>query len=111
MFLPLKTGPSIVSGSAKSFSQPTLGQIGGSAFLTWQNFEYIESRVTALIFTLKPSLANCACATCDTLSCCVALSDTASNVSLPVYLPDGYPAFFMYSWATAMSPAGLARKS
>src|SRR4051794_36674786 len=89
MFLPLNTGPSRVSGSAKSLSQPTLGQIGGSAFLTWQNFVYIESRVTALILTLNPSLPNCCCATWVTFSCCVALSDTASNVPPPVYLPDG----------------------
>ena len=46
MFLPLNTGSSSVSGSAKSFSQPTLGQMSGSAFGTWQNFVYIVLRTT-----------------------------------------------------------------
>src|SRR3954447_16445647 len=45
MFFPLKTGSSMVCGSAKSLSQPTLGQISGSFFGTAQNFENIVSRV------------------------------------------------------------------
>src|SRR5439155_568910 len=38
MFLPLNVRSRIVSGSAKSLSQPTLGQIGGWSAGTWQYF-------------------------------------------------------------------------
>ena len=88
MFLPLNTGPSSVSGSAKSFSQPTLGQTSGWLAGTWQYFVYMESRVTYFMSTLKPSLANCATAVSETCFCCVALSDTPVNVLPPSYLPD-----------------------
>ena len=68
-------------------SQPTLGQISGCCAGTWQNFVYIESRVTKFVFTLKPSLANCCWATSATLRCCVAWSETARNVCVPSYFP------------------------
>ena len=87
MFLPLNTGPSSVSGSAKSFSQPTLGQTSGWLPGTWQNFVYIESRTTYFMSILKPSFSNCATATCVTFFCCVALSDTPVSCS-PSYMPD-----------------------
>src|SRR3954452_3393588 len=54
MFFPLNVGSSIVCGSAKSFSQPTLGQIGVFAFGMPQYFEYIVSRVTGRKRTLNP---------------------------------------------------------
>ena len=46
MFAPLNVGPSRVSASGKSFSQPTLGQTSGWLSGTWQNFVYMVSRVT-----------------------------------------------------------------
>ena len=95
MFLPLNVRSRIVSGSAKSLSQPTLGQIGGWSAGTWQYFVYIVWRLTKRRSTLKPSLANCACAASTTRRCCVALSPMARNVLPPVYLPLGKPAFFM----------------
>src|SRR3954471_21279883 len=55
MFFPLKVGSSIDCGSAKSFSQPTLGHTSVLLFGTPQNFAYIVSRVTGLKLTLKPS--------------------------------------------------------
>src|SRR3954447_3640723 len=58
MFLPLKTGSIIVCGSAKSLSQPTLGQISGSFFGTEQNFENIVSRVVVRKFTLNPTFCR-----------------------------------------------------
>ena len=88
MFLPLNTGPSSVSGSAKSFSQPTLGQTSGWLRGTWQYLVYMESRVTYFMFTLKPSFSNCATAVSATCFCCVALSETPVNVLPPSYLPD-----------------------
>ena len=87
MFLPLNTGLSSVSGSAKSFSQPTLGHTSGWLSGTWQNFVYIESRTTYFMSILKPSFSNCATATCETFFCCVALSDTPVSSS-PSYMPD-----------------------
>ena len=88
MFLPLNTGSSSVSGSAKSFSQPTLGQTSGWLPGTWQNFVYIESRTTYFMSTLNPSFSNCATATCVMFFCCVALSETPVNVLPPSYMPD-----------------------
>src|SRR3954468_316211 len=95
MFLPLNVRFSSVSGSAKSFSQPTLGQIGGWLDGTWQYFVYIVWRLTNCTLTLNPSLANCAWATSATRFWLVALSETAWNVWPPVYLPLEKPAFFM----------------
>ena len=46
MLSPLNVRSNIVSGSLKSFSQPTLGQTSGWLPGTWQNFVYIESRTT-----------------------------------------------------------------
>src|SRR3954454_5926077 len=46
MFLPLNVGSRYVCGSAKSFSQPTFGQMATLAFGTLQNFVYIDSCVT-----------------------------------------------------------------
>src|SRR3954470_23422339 len=56
MFFPLNVGSSIVCGSAKSFSQPVLGQIGVFDFGLPQYFEYMVSRVTGRKLTLKPRL-------------------------------------------------------
>src|SRR3954453_6122921 len=95
MFLPLNVRSSSVSGSAKSFSQPTLGQIGGWLDGTWQYFVYMVWRLTNCTLTLKPSFANCACATSATRRWLVALSEMAWKVWPPVYLPLEKPAFFM----------------
>src|ERR1051326_8973518 len=89
MFFPLNVGSSTVCGSAKSFSQPTLGQIATLAFGTLQNFEYIVLRSTARRLTLKPSDCIDCCATSATFFCAAALSVTISNVWPPVYLPLG----------------------
>src|SRR3954451_23004107 len=95
MFLPLNVKSKIASGSAKSLSQPTLGHTGGWSAGTWQYFVYIVWRLTKRRSTLKPSLANWACATVATAFWLVALSPMAWKVWPPVYLPLGKPAFFM----------------
>ena len=86
-FLPLKVGSSIVWASAKSFSQPTLGQTATLAFGTPQNFEYIVLRVTAWKLTLKPSFSRPDSATSATRFWAGALSATISSFWPPVNLP------------------------
>src|SRR5919204_2030870 len=88
MFAPLNVGSSTVCGSAKSFCQPTLGQIATCDFGTLQNFEYIVSRGTARRLILKPSCWSVLSATSATFFWLLALSVTISKgVPPPVYLP------------------------
>src|SRR5512132_3921664 len=63
MFVPLNVGSSIEAGSGKSFCHPTLGQIATFCAGTWQNFVYIESRVTCTSLILTPSATNAFSAT------------------------------------------------
>src|SRR4051794_30220409 len=86
---PLNVRSSRVSGSGKSLSHPTLGQIWGSFLGTLQKFVYMVSRVTARNVILNPSFSNCACATWAAFCCWVALSATMSSFWLPVYFPLG----------------------
>src|SRR3954452_10373331 len=94
MFLPLNVGSSIDCGSAKSFSQPTLGQTSGSVFGTPQNFEYIVSRVVGRKFTLKPSFWRASRTRSAAAFWLVLLSATAV-ICGPLNLPLLKPAFFM----------------
>src|SRR5215210_4456015 len=110
MFFPLNVGPSIDCGSAKSFSQPTLGQTSGWVFGTLQNFEYIVSRVTGRKLTLKPTACSAARTRSAAAFWLVLLSDTIVIVG-PLYLPFENPAFFMYSAARSLSPDGLLSQS
>src|SRR5689334_7703686 len=63
MFSPLNVGSRYVCGLAKSFSQPTFGQIATFADGTLQNFVYMASCATWRSFTLKPSFAKFSFAT------------------------------------------------
>ena len=93
MFLPLKVGSSIVCGSAKSLSQPTLGQMGVFDDGTLQNFEYMVSRDTALKVMPKPSFPKLFRATSAAAFWFVLLSATIRILG-PLYLPFLNPAFF-----------------
>src|SRR3954452_1300572 len=103
MFFPLNVGSSIVCGSAKSFSQPVLGQIWVLDFGMPQYFEYIVSRVTGRKLTLNPRFFSEFRTTVAAAFWLVALSAT-SRIAGPVYLPLEKPAFFRYSAARALSP-------
>src|SRR3954471_7528043 len=94
MFFPLKVGSSIDCGSAKSFSQPTLGQTSGSVFGTPQNFEYIVSRVTGRKLTLNPSCWK-AFSTRSAAPFWFVLLTASIVICGPLYLPFLKPAFFM----------------
>ena len=110
MFLPLNTGPSSVSGSAKSFSQPTLGQTSGWSRGTWQYFVYMASRDDVLHVDLEAELGELRHCRLADLLLLVALSETPVNVLPPSYLPDAKPAFFMYSIASSRSPSSLGQE-
>ena len=111
MLSPLKVASSIVCGSLKSFSQPTFGQMITLAFGSPQNLVYIVSCVTRRSFGLKPSFSNCVAANSAPFCAAPPEVPTISSSSLPVYIPDGKPPFFMYSFASVRSPFGFARKS
>src|SRR5436190_19074648 len=106
MFFPLKVGSSIVCGSAKSFSQPVLGQIGVFDFGIPQYFEYIVSRVTGRNWTLKPRSFSEFSTTVAAAFWLVELSATI-RIAGPVYLPFEKPAFFRYEAASSLSPSGF----
>src|SRR3954449_5347569 len=106
MFFPLNVGSSIVCGSAKSFSQPTLGQIGVFAFGIPQYFEYIVSRVTGRNCTLNPRLFSEFRTTVAAAFWLVQLSATIV-IGSPLNFPFEKPAFFRYSAASAGSPSGF----
>src|SRR5689334_21352833 len=89
MFFPLNVGSSTVCGSAKSFSQPTLGQMATFAFGTEQYFEYIVARSTASSLTLKPICWSEDSAVSATFFWAPAPSVTIRSVCVPVYLPLG----------------------
>src|SRR3954465_2721962 len=108
MFFPLNVGPSIVCGSAKSFSQPVLGQIGVFDFGMPQNFEYIVSRVVARKFTSNPSFLSPSRTTCAAAFWLLELSATI-RIGGPLYLPFAKPAFFRYEAASSASPSGFLR--
>src|SRR4051794_38433854 len=93
MLFPLNVGSSIVCGSGKSFSQPTLGQTSGVFLGTPQNFEYIVSRVVGRKLTLNPSPWNAARTRSAAAFWLVLLSATIVIVG-PLYLPLLKPAFF-----------------
>src|SRR4051794_1131284 len=86
MFFPLNVGSSIVCGSLKSFSQPTLGQMGVLEVGTLQNFEYMVLRVTGLKSILKPSFSMLFRATCAAAFWLALLSATIRSFG-PLYLP------------------------
>src|SRR3954451_18175527 len=109
MFFPLKVGSSIVCGSAKSLSQPVLGQTGVFDFGMPQYFEYIVSRVTGRKATLKPRLFSEFRTTAAAAFWWVELS-APSRMSGPLYFPLAKPSFFMYDAASAGSPSGFFRK-
>src|SRR4051794_33738722 len=86
MFFPLKVGSSIVCGSAKSFSQPVLGQTSVFDFRMPQYFEYMVSRVTGRKLTLNPSPFSEFNTTVAAAFWLVELSAT-SRIAGPLYLP------------------------
>src|SRR4051794_2920346 len=108
MFFPLKVGSSIVCGSAKSLSQPVLGQIGVFDFGMPQYFEYIVSRVTGRKFTENPRFFNEFRATVAAAFWLVELSATIVMAG-PLNFPFEKPAFFRYCAASAGSPSGFLR--
>src|SRR3954451_21075576 len=103
MFFPLKVGSSIVCGSAKSLSQPVLGQTSVLDFGMPQYFEYIVSRVTGRKLTLNPRFFSEFRTTVAAAFWLVELSAT-SRTDGPVYFPLEKPAFFMYDAASSASP-------
>src|SRR3970040_1049386 len=92
MNLPLKVTSRSVTGSLKSGSQPTLGQISGWFFGTPQNLVYMASVVTALSLTSKPILARLAARILPWFTA-VGTFETTAVTGGPVYVPSGYPAF------------------
>src|SRR5215208_7754921 len=99
MLLPSNVRSSIVCGSAKSFSQPVLGQMCVFDFGTPQYFEYIVSRVTGRSETLKPNCSIEFSAAVAAAFWLVELSVTIRTVG-PLNLPFENPAFFRYSAAS-----------
>src|SRR5690242_14956709 len=87
MFAPLNVGSRYVCGLAKSFSQPTFGQIATFADGTLQNFVYMASCATWRSFTLKPSFAKFSLATAAVSAPTPSESPTIRNVWPPEYLP------------------------
>src|SRR4051812_43822635 len=108
MFFPLKVGSSIVCGSAKSFSQPVLGQTWVFDFGMPQYFEYMVSRVTGRKLTLNPRSFSEFRTTVAAAFWLDALSAT-SRTAGPLYLPLEKPAFFRYCAASSLSPSGFLR--
>src|ERR1700694_282768 len=107
MFLPLNTGSIMLWVSKKSGPQPRFGQIATLAFGTSQNFDSMVACGTSRRVNLMPI-----CASWDSTASAVfdaggVLSAIDSN-GAPVYLPLGYPAFFIYDSASATLPFGLA---
>src|SRR3954471_19405199 len=99
MFFPLKVGSSIVCGSAKSLSQPTLGQTGVCDFGIPQYFEYIVSRVTGRKLTWNPRFFSEFRTTVAAAFWFVELSATIVTAG-PPYFPFEKPAFFRYCAAS-----------
>src|SRR4051794_35262218 len=93
MFFPLNVGSSIVCGSAKSLSQPVLGQISVLDFGMPQYFEYIVSRVTGRNRTLNPRFFSEFRTTVAADFWLVELSATIVTGG-PLYFPFEKPAFF-----------------
>src|SRR4029453_6075479 len=104
MFLPLNVTSRTVCGSWKSGSHPTVGQMFGSFFGTLQKRVYIVACVTEIVLTLMPILARSAATTSAVFEPGGVLSATWVSCA-PVYMPVGLPAFRMFDFAIATSPA------
>src|ERR1035437_10017135 len=107
MFFPLKTGSIMLCESKKSLPQPRFGQIATFAFGTSQNFESIVACGTSRNVSLMPIWASSDWTAWPVFDAGGLLSPIASSGG-PVYSPVGYPAFFMYDFASVRLPFGLA---
>src|SRR3954447_7329899 len=111
MARPSNVGCSGVCPSRKSWPHAVEGQTA-TLLGTPQNFVRYASGVTSRSFTLMPSLPSIACVISAAFGPVpVPATPTSSGRAVPVYLPLGKPAFFMYDAASAGSPVSFWAKS
>ena len=112
MFWPLNGRSSIDCGSLKSLPHTKLGHTFGSFFGTPQNLGQHDVETCVLLVNLKAELQIGRPARCLPRPCRRTCCRRPSWISqpLPVHLPLGNPAFFMYWAASCGLPSGLCEE-